>query len=282
MPSRRAVGDEDAVRAGATGVDDPLGDAFVVEVADLLPQVVVLQQRRPAATRFEGMVGVPQTDAREPWSGKRPAAQRPAGTSVAAPVGVRVSGPCWSALGVGVPGGRRLGQRRRPHARDARHGRLGRLDTAFSIFRTPSDTPTWTGDLGRVAAPGWSPRPTTTQPVVDGRSSRIHEGVHGRRAPNRQPETTTAPFGTTLNASCWRPGWVSGAVVEGPERCVPQLLTRGFPLVRDAAPPSPNRCSDADRYTRRRRLMRVTLIGVFVRASGCVGVGRRCRRRGPG
>ena len=44
----RAVADEDAVRAGAAGVHDPLGDALVVEVGDLLAQVVVLQQGRPA------------------------------------------------------------------------------------------------------------------------------------------------------------------------------------------------------------------------------------------
>ncbi len=43
-----AVADEHAVRAGAAGVHDPLGDALVVEVGDLLAQVVVLQQRRPA------------------------------------------------------------------------------------------------------------------------------------------------------------------------------------------------------------------------------------------
>ena len=36
-----------AVRSGAAGVHDPLGDALVVEVEDLLPQREVLEQRRP-------------------------------------------------------------------------------------------------------------------------------------------------------------------------------------------------------------------------------------------
>ena len=35
---------EHAVRGGAAGVDDPLGDALVVEVGDLLPEDEVLQQ----------------------------------------------------------------------------------------------------------------------------------------------------------------------------------------------------------------------------------------------
>ncbi len=56
----RAVGPERAVRGGAAGVHDPLGDALVVEVHDLLAQVVVLQQRRTPPARLERVVGVAQ------------------------------------------------------------------------------------------------------------------------------------------------------------------------------------------------------------------------------
>jgi hypothetical protein len=55
---RGAVADEDAVRAVAPRVHDPLRDAFVVEVRDLLAQVVVLQQGRAALPRLERVVGV--------------------------------------------------------------------------------------------------------------------------------------------------------------------------------------------------------------------------------
>ena len=44
--------------AGAPGVDDPLGDALVVEVHDLLAQVVVLQEGGAAGADPEGVVGV--------------------------------------------------------------------------------------------------------------------------------------------------------------------------------------------------------------------------------
>ena len=59
-----AVPDEGAVRSGAAGVDDALGDALVVEVGDLLAQVVVLEQGRPAAARPQRVVGVAQAGAR--------------------------------------------------------------------------------------------------------------------------------------------------------------------------------------------------------------------------
>ena len=58
-----AVPDEGAVRAGAAGVDDALRDALVVEVGDLLAQVVVLEQGRPAVARSQGVVGVAQPGA---------------------------------------------------------------------------------------------------------------------------------------------------------------------------------------------------------------------------
>ena len=62
----RAVADEGAVRAGAAGVHDPLGDALVVEVGDLLAQVVVLQEGRPARPGAQRVVGVAQ-----PGAGRR-------------------------------------------------------------------------------------------------------------------------------------------------------------------------------------------------------------------
>ena len=55
-----AVGLEDAVGSGAARVHDPLGDAFVIEVADLLAQVMVLQQRRPTPTHPQRVIAVPQ------------------------------------------------------------------------------------------------------------------------------------------------------------------------------------------------------------------------------
>ena len=44
----RAVADEHTVRAGSARMNHALRDAFVVEVADLLPEVVILQQSRSA------------------------------------------------------------------------------------------------------------------------------------------------------------------------------------------------------------------------------------------
>ena len=55
-----AVAAEHAVRRGAAGVHRTLRDALVVEVHDLLPQVVILQQRRAACPRLQGVVGVVQ------------------------------------------------------------------------------------------------------------------------------------------------------------------------------------------------------------------------------
>ena len=48
MSASDVVGLEVAVCAVAAGVDDTLGDALVVEVEDLLPEVEVLEQRRTA------------------------------------------------------------------------------------------------------------------------------------------------------------------------------------------------------------------------------------------
>ena len=44
---------EVAVRRRAAGVDDPLGDALVIEVGDLLAEDEVLEQRRPAQAGLE-------------------------------------------------------------------------------------------------------------------------------------------------------------------------------------------------------------------------------------
>ena len=43
-------------------MDDALGDALVVEVRDLLAQVVVLEQRRPALTGLQRVLGVAEPD----------------------------------------------------------------------------------------------------------------------------------------------------------------------------------------------------------------------------
>jgi len=48
------------MRARAARVHHPLGDPLVVEVADLLPQVMVLQQRRSTAPRPQRVIGVGQ------------------------------------------------------------------------------------------------------------------------------------------------------------------------------------------------------------------------------
>ena len=53
-----AVGLEHAVRRGAAGVHDALGDALVVEVGDLLAQVEVLEKGRSAIAGLERVVGV--------------------------------------------------------------------------------------------------------------------------------------------------------------------------------------------------------------------------------
>ena len=55
-----AVRREDTVSAGATGVDDTLRDALVVEVRDLLAEVEILQERRPALPRLQRVISVRQ------------------------------------------------------------------------------------------------------------------------------------------------------------------------------------------------------------------------------
>ena len=55
-----AVRLEDAVRGGAARVHDALGDALMVEVGDLLPQVEILEKRRTPVAGLERVVGVGQ------------------------------------------------------------------------------------------------------------------------------------------------------------------------------------------------------------------------------
>ena len=55
---RIAVGLEGPVGGGAAGVHDALGNAFVVEVGDLLAEMEVLEERRPAVAHLQRMVGV--------------------------------------------------------------------------------------------------------------------------------------------------------------------------------------------------------------------------------
>ena len=56
--AERLVALEVAVSAVAAGVDDPLGDALVVEVEDLLPEVEVLQRRRAPGADAQGVLVV--------------------------------------------------------------------------------------------------------------------------------------------------------------------------------------------------------------------------------
>ena len=55
---QRLVGLEEAVRAVAAGVHDPLGDALVIEVEDLLAEVEVLEERRPPLAHPQGVLVV--------------------------------------------------------------------------------------------------------------------------------------------------------------------------------------------------------------------------------
>jgi hypothetical protein len=54
---------EVAVGPGPAGVHDPRRDAFVVETGELLPEVEVLHQGRPALPEGQGVVGVIDLDA---------------------------------------------------------------------------------------------------------------------------------------------------------------------------------------------------------------------------
>ena len=107
---------EVAVGPVAAGVDDPLGDALVVEVEDLLPEVEVFQQRRAAGTGLERVLVVGDRDALLGGQYRRIAARRLVGLAafprsdgsvrlagspacVVLPLGhVRNPCPCWNSL----------------------------------------------------------------------------------------------------------------------------------------------------------------------------------------
>ena len=63
MSDKRLVVLEVAMSAEAAGMDDPLGDALVVEVEDLLAEVEVFQQRRAAGADPERVLVVRDRDA---------------------------------------------------------------------------------------------------------------------------------------------------------------------------------------------------------------------------
>ena len=84
---------EVAVGAVAAGVDDPLGDALVVEVEDLLAEVEVFQERRAAGTGPERVLVVGDGDALLGGQHRRIAAGRLVGLAAAADgdLGVRLA-----------------------------------------------------------------------------------------------------------------------------------------------------------------------------------------------
>jgi hypothetical protein len=70
-----AVGQfEEAVRAIAAGMDDALGNAFVVEVEDLLAEMRILEQHRPARAIFEAVLVVGDRHALRRRQGRNAAA----------------------------------------------------------------------------------------------------------------------------------------------------------------------------------------------------------------
>ena len=124
IPVGVAVADEDAVRPGAARVHHPLGDALVVEVRDLLAQVVVLEQGRPALARLQRVVGVAQPQHPGRSSGRRPAgprrsAQRPSRRR--SPYAGRVRpGRAWAAAALRLGRLLEAGRFRRRSTRDGR------------------------------------------------------------------------------------------------------------------------------------------------------------------
>src|SRR5699024_502945 len=57
------VGAEDSVSGGTSGMDDAFGDPLVVEMGDLLPQMMVLQEHRTALPGLKGIVRIAQPPA---------------------------------------------------------------------------------------------------------------------------------------------------------------------------------------------------------------------------
>ena len=58
QPGQRLVDPKVAVRGGAAGVHDALGNALVVEVGDLLAEDEVFEKRRAASARLERVLVV--------------------------------------------------------------------------------------------------------------------------------------------------------------------------------------------------------------------------------
>lgn len=93
-PLRCAVTLEDAMGGCAAGVHDPLRDAFVVEMRDLLAQVVVLQQHwapRPCLQRVVGVVQSCALRGGQEFSGLRHLGLRDARRLPGGAVGVRAA-----------------------------------------------------------------------------------------------------------------------------------------------------------------------------------------------
>ena len=197
------------MRAGATGVHDPLGDALVVEVRDLLAQVVVLQQRRAARPRLQRVVGVGQP---EPLGG------REVRTALGARVLRRPGGLAGRRHRLRRPlvrlGRRRLARRRRLLQRGRfgrRHTRYGgrghlllRLRCCAVAGRVSSshDAPL----LGQVVNSSPTPSPAGPRPLLRGETAAApaHRGRGGwdppyaarLSAPDDQREVTTRSFST--------------------------------------------------------------------------------------
>ena len=88
---QRLVDLEEAVGAGAAGMDDALGDALVVEVGDLLAKMEVLEQRRPAVAGLEGVLVIVD---RQALVGGERAISREVGERREL-VSLRVAAGCW-------------------------------------------------------------------------------------------------------------------------------------------------------------------------------------------
>ena len=100
-PAAAPYGREHAVRAAPARVHDPLGDALVVEVGDLLAEVEVLDQRRSALAGLERVVGVGQPG---PERGRQrvallgPPDVAAVVATAEAPAGPFAAGAAWSGL----------------------------------------------------------------------------------------------------------------------------------------------------------------------------------------
>ncbi len=186
--ARGAVPEEDTVSRRAPGVHDPLRDPLVVEVRDLLPQVVVLQQHRAARTGLQRVVRV-----------RQPRSQ--CGGQVAAVLRRRVG----RHAGV-TAGGRQRQRRLLVRLRGQRSPRLGRLRRLRRLAAR------------RAGRPGRRPVLVAYRLgegvhdllhgaglLVVHRSAGIGSGTWGRERPDRRPGPIDAAR-TTIPATGGRPG----------------------------------------------------------------------------